>query len=63
MKAVAHKEGWLYKNKPRNEGEIVDVTGDQFMFFEKLGILSKPKKEKKEEKNVDHKHSKPSNTN
>jgi len=64
VKAVVEKEGWMYKNKPRSEGEIVEVTGDQFRFFERLGILSKPKKEKKEaKKNVDNKYSKPSDTN
>jgi len=62
MKAVVNQEGWLYKNKSRSEGDIVEVTGDQFSFFNRLGILSKYQK-KEAKKNVDNKHSKPSNTN
>ena len=63
MKAVVETQGWLFQNKARSKDEIIEVTSDQFMFFERLGILSKPKKEKKEvKKNVDNKHSKSSNT-
>jgi len=64
MNAIVEQEGFTFKNKARNKGEIIEVTGDQFMFFERLGILSKPKKDKKEaKKNVDNKHSKSSDTN
>jgi hypothetical protein len=64
VKAIVEKEGWKYLNKPRSKGEIVEVTGDCFNFFERLEILSKYQEKKKEvKKDVDNKHGKPSNTN